>query len=123
MAANSRSVPMLLTPGSGNSTRRPSTCSIGSFGGIDSRRSSVASIGSPLGTPSFKTSRRPSALISNSSSGNLLQQFSSGVVSTVSIESKFYLVYFNLYIFIHDFTYIINQILRFVVINRCILRF
>lgn len=85
IANASKSVPMLLTPSpvSNLGSRRQSTCSITSLGGLDSRRSSAASIGNPLG--SYKSHRRPSALISNSSSGNLLQQLSAGVVSTVSI--------------------------------------
>ncbi|KAK7074752.1 hypothetical protein SK128_003760 [Halocaridina rubra] len=81
IANASKSVPMLLTPPpvSGLGSRRQSTCSISSLslGGKDSRRSSVASIGNTLG--SYKSHRRPSALISNSSSGNLLQQLSAGV--------------------------------------------
>lgn len=86
IANASKSVPMLLTPSSMSNlgSRRQSTCSITSLSGIDSRRSSTASISNPLGS-SYKSHRRPSALISNSSSGNLLQQLSAGVVSTVSI--------------------------------------
>ncbi|KAF2369002.1 hypothetical protein FHG87_000225 [Trinorchestia longiramus] len=79
VANTSRSVPMLLTPGSNASSRRPSTCSISSFGGMDSRRSSATSMGSPSMTATFNRSRRPSTLMSNTSSSNLLQQFSSGV--------------------------------------------
>ncbi|ROT71724.1 putative SCY1-like protein 2 [Penaeus vannamei] len=88
LANASKSVPMLLTPSPGSKmgSRRQSTCSISSIGGLDSRRSSTASIGNPLGG-SYKSHRRPSALISNSSSGNLLQQLSAGVVSTVSIAA------------------------------------
>ncbi|XP_076052800.1 SCY1-like protein bma [Oratosquilla oratoria] len=95
MTSTSKSVPLLLTPSTMASlnARRTSTCSISSLGGADSRRSSAASVGTPVGTPTFKSARRPSALISNSSSGNLLQQLSSGVVSsTVSINSTCYLV-------------------------------
>ncbi|XP_071541659.1 SCY1-like protein 2 isoform X3 [Panulirus ornatus] len=89
IANASKSVPMLLTPGSVSNlgSRRQSTCSITSLSGMDSRRSSAASIGNPLGT-AYKTHRRPSALISNSSSGNLLQQLSAGVVSTYQLFSS-----------------------------------
>lgn len=85
IASNSRSVPMLLTPGNGSnvSSRRPSTCSIGSYGGLDSRRSSIASIGSPLSTPTFKAARRPSTFAMDNSNSNLLQTLSSGVVSNL----------------------------------------
>ncbi|XP_068250884.1 LOW QUALITY PROTEIN: SCY1-like protein 2 [Palaemon carinicauda] len=85
----SKSVPMLLTPPqAGLGSRRPSVCSISSLslGGKDSRRGSTASIGNPLS--SYKSHRRPSALISNSSSGNLLQQLSAGVVSTYQLFSS-----------------------------------
>ncbi|XP_063594283.1 SCY1-like protein 2 [Penaeus indicus] len=89
LANASKSVPMLLTPSPGSKmgSRRQSTCSISSIGGLDSRRSSTASIGNPLGG-SYKSHRRPSALISNSSSGNLLQQLSAGVVSTYQLFSS-----------------------------------
>ncbi|KAK8394764.1 hypothetical protein O3P69_005918 [Scylla paramamosain] len=88
IANASKSVPMLLTPSpvSNLGSRRQSTCSITSLGGLDSRRSSAASIGNPLGS-SYKSHRRPSALISNSSSGNLLQQLSAGVYQLFSSKS------------------------------------
>lgn len=88
LANASKSVPMLLTPSPGSKmgSRRQSTCSISSIGGLDSRRSSTASIGNPLGG-SYKSHRRPSALISNSSSGNLLQQLSAGVYQLFSSKS------------------------------------
>ncbi|MPC61501.1 hypothetical protein E2C01_055574 [Portunus trituberculatus] len=89
IANASKSVPMLLTPSpvSNLGSRRQSTCSITSLGGLDSRRSSAASIGNPLGS-SYKSHRRPSALISNSSSGNLLQQLSAGVEISISISRE-----------------------------------
>nr|XP_045613474.1 SCY1-like protein 2 isoform X4 [Procambarus clarkii] len=89
IANASKSVPMLLTPSpvSNLGSRRQSTCSIASLSGIESRRSSTASIGNPFGS-TYKSHRRPSALISNASSGNLLQQLSAGVVSTYQLFSS-----------------------------------
>ncbi|KAK3890739.1 hypothetical protein Pcinc_005313 [Petrolisthes cinctipes] len=72
---------MLLTPSPASNlgSRRQSTCSITSLGGLDSRRSSTASINLTNPLSSSYKHRRPSALISNASSGNLLQQLSAGV--------------------------------------------
>ncbi|XP_069166584.1 SCY1-like protein 2 [Procambarus clarkii] len=88
IANASKSVPMLLTPSpvSNLGSRRQSTCSIASLSGIESRRSSTASIGNPFGS-TYKSHRRPSALISNASSGNLLQQLSAGVYQLFSSKS------------------------------------
>ncbi|KAG7171994.1 hypothetical protein Hamer_G000959 [Homarus americanus] len=88
IANASKSVPMLLTPSpvSNLGSRRQSTCSINSLSGIESRRSSTASVSNPLGS-SYKSHRRPSALISNSASGNLLQQLSAGVYQLFSSKS------------------------------------
>ncbi|KAK4310842.1 hypothetical protein Pmani_017631 [Petrolisthes manimaculis] len=84
IANASKSVPMLLTPSPASNlgSRRQSTCSITSLGGLDSRRSSTASINLTNPLSSSYKHRRPSALISNASSGNLLQQLSAGVLES-----------------------------------------
>ncbi|KAK4298876.1 hypothetical protein Pmani_028816 [Petrolisthes manimaculis] len=80
---------MLLTPSPASNlgSRRQSTCSITSLGGLDSRRSSTASINLTNPLSSSYKHRRPSALISNASSGNLLQQLSAGVYQLFSSKS------------------------------------